>query len=273
MSYTLILAAAVVFATLWGLLAATPYRVSDGVLENLPSVARGQDLLTLATVPFLVWAAARAHHGSLKAHLLWLGLLLYYAYTYVMYAFMPFNDAFLSYVAIMGLASYGLLDGLLRIDVHTVAPAFDRAPRRAIAWYLIAVAVLFIGMWLAMIVPAFGGGLPAGRFTYDIASSVHILDLAFVLPLLLATGVLLLRQHPAGPVLAGVLLSMKLVLALAMLSMSFAFIAEPNWGEVVLWALIGVVSVAWIVVGARGMRQMPEAWLRSSLWCEGPSAR
>ena len=42
-----------------------------------------------------------------------------------------------------------------------------------------------------MMVPAIPGGLPAGRVTYDIASTVHVLDLAFVLPLRLATGVLL----------------------------------------------------------------------------------
>lgn len=271
--YTLVLAAVVAAATLYGLLAEQAYRVSEGVLENWPQVARGQDLLTLMTLPFLVWSAVTARSGSLKAHLMWLGLVLYYAYTYVMYAFAPYNDAFLAYVAIMGLSSYGLLDGLLRIDVRTAAPAFGAAPRRAAGWYLIGVAVLFTGMWLAMVAPAIPGDLPSGRMYYDIPSAVHILDLAFVLPLVLAAGVMLLRGHPAGTVLAGTVMCMKAVLALAMLSMSFAFLDSPNPGEVTLWTVIAVVSAGWIVLGARRSARPPDPWLRTSLWCRPDTDR
>ena len=45
------------------------------------------------------------------------------AYTCVIYGVSPFNDAFLLYVATIGLASYGLLDGLMRLDISAVAPA------------------------------------------------------------------------------------------------------------------------------------------------------
>ena len=53
--------------------------------------------------PVLVASARRAHHGGFRAHLWWLSLLLYYAYTYASYAFsVPFNGVFLVYVAILG---------------------------------------------------------------------------------------------------------------------------------------------------------------------------
>jgi hypothetical protein len=232
----------------------------------MPAALRGQDLLTLLTVPVLVWAAARARRGSVQAHLLWLGLTFYYLYTYVMYAFSPFTDVFLTYVAIMGLAGYGLLDGLVRLDVAAIDDALRDAPRRATGWFLVLVAGLFTVIWLAMIVPAIPGGLPEARMTYDIASAVHILDLAFVLPLLGATGVLLLRGRAAGPALAAVLLTLKVVLGLALLSMSFAFMAEPQWGEVGLWAVIVVVSSGWIVAGLRRMRPVGPDWLRAQFW-------
>ena len=261
-----VLAAAVVVATMYGLVADQAYPVSSGILETWPEVARGQDLLTLLTVPVLIWAAGTARAGSLHAHLLWLGLVLYYAYTYVMYAFAPYNDAFLSYVAIMGLASYGLLDGLLRLRVRIVADVFAAAPRRAAAWYLIVVAALFVGLWLAMIMPAIPGDQPPEGLFYDLPSAVHILDLAYVLPLLLATGVLLLRGHAAGVALAGTLLSMKAVLSLALLSMSFAFLDSPDLAEVGLWTVIGTVSIAWLVVGSRRSSRPHRPWLRGSLW-------
>lgn len=263
--FTVVLAVLVAGVTLYGLVGA-PYPAPDGVAPALPDILRGQDLLTLLSVPVLVVAAVRARRGSFGAHVLWLGLLLYFAYTYLTYAFTPFTPAFLGHVAIIGLSSYGLLDGLLRVDVRVVAPAFDDAPRRATGWFVIGVAALFTVLWLAMIVPAIPGGLPEGRMTYDIASAVHVLDLAWVLPLLAATGVMLLRGHPAGPVLAGVVLCMKVVLALAMLSMSFAFVAAPNPAEVGLWGVIAVVSASWLVVGVRRSEPVPAGWLRPTLW-------
>lgn len=260
------LAALLAVATLYGLVADEPYRAADGVRETMPAALRGQDLLTLLTLPVLVGAARAARRGSARAHLLWLGLAFYYLYTYVMYAFSPFTDVFLAHVAIMGLAGYGLLDGIVRLDVVAIADALRDAPRRATGWFLVIVAGLFTAIWLAMIVPAIPGGLPEARMTYDIASAVHILDLAFVLPLLGATGVLLLRGSPAGPALAAVLLTLKVVLGLALLSMSFAFTAEPQWGEVGLWAAIVVISSGWIVAGLRRMRPVGPDWLRAQFW-------
>lgn len=267
--FTAVLAVVLVGATAYGLLVDAPYRVSPGVRPTLPDVLRGQDLLTLATVPLLVWAAVRARAGSLRAHLVWTGLLLYYAYSYLMYAFAPFTDVFLLYVAAIGLSSYGLLDGLVRLRMDVVSAAFERAPRRSAGVFLMVVGVLFIGLWLAMILPAIPGGLPAGRQTYDIASAVHILDLAFVLPLLVATGVMLWRGHVAGPALAAVLLCLKVTLALAMLSMNLAFVAQPALGETALWAAIAVVAAGWLAVGARRMRPPDAPWLRPDLWCVG----
>ncbi len=52
----------------------------------------------------------------MAAHFLRLGLLLYCGYTYLSYAFSPYNDVYLAYVAIIGLSVFGLLDGLFRVD-------------------------------------------------------------------------------------------------------------------------------------------------------------
>ena len=120
---------------------------------------------------------------------------------------------------------------------------------------------------LAMIVPAIPGGLPAGRQTYDIASAVHILDLAFVLPLLLTAGIMLWRGHVAGSALAGVLLCLKVTLALALLSMNLAFVPRPNPGETALWVTIAVIAAGWLAIGARRMRPSDAPWLRPSIWC------
>ncbi len=179
------------------------------------------------------------------------------------------NDMFLVYVAVIGLSGFGLLNGLVRIDARALAGAFDRSPRRAVAWFLIVVGTLFVALWLMQIVPALPGGVPDGLFVYDIPSTVHVLDLGFILPLVIATGILLLRAHPIAPVLAALVLVKMLTLGLALVSMNL-FIAFSgaglNWEETVLWAAIALVSLAWLVAGARRMRPVKSGWLRPTVW-------
>jgi hypothetical protein len=113
------------------------------------------------------------------------------------------------------------------------------------------------------------GGIPDSLFTYDIPSVVHVLDLGVVLPLLLATGVLLLRGHSIAPVLAAMLLVKTLTLGLALLSMN-AFVAASGGridaAEPFIWTAVVVVTATWLVVGTRRMRPVEEPWLRPTVW-------
>jgi hypothetical protein len=256
-------------ATGYGLLAEGAYRVSPGVRDTLPQTLRGQDLLTLLAVPVLVWTAVRARAGSLRAHVVWLAVLLYVAYSYLMYVVAPFNDVFLLYVAAIGLSSYGLFNGLVRVDMNVAGAAFADLPRRALGGFLVAVGVLFVGLWLSHILPAVPGGVPEGLFVYDIPSTVHVLDLAYVLPLLIATGILLFRGHAAAPVLATLLLVKMLTLGLALLFMVgfvYADTGSADVGEAVIWATITVVSAAWLAWIFRRTHAPAAPWLRPTVW-------
>jgi hypothetical protein len=114
------LCALLVPATLYGLSAADPYR---GVSAQLAMGSRAQDVLTLALVPLLLAAGHRSRTGSLRAHLLWLGLLAYLAYSYAIYLVgWQQNRAFLPYAAVVTIATAALVDGLVRIDPARVAP-------------------------------------------------------------------------------------------------------------------------------------------------------
>jgi hypothetical protein len=268
--FTLLLAAVVTAVTVYGLGYADAYRVSPGVRQTLPDTLRGQDLLTLLTVPALIWTAMRARRGSLRAHLVWLALLLYYAYSYLMYVVAPFNDVFLLYVAVIGLSTYGMFNGLVRIDIHAAAPAFTPVRTRALAYFLLVVGTLFVGLWLSQVIPAIPGGVPDGLFVYDIPSTVHVLDLAYVLPLILATGVLLLRGHRAAPVLAVLVLVKMLTLGLALLLMAGFVVggggelSDPS--EPYIWGAITVLGAGWLYALMRRVAPAPPGWLRPELW-------
>jgi len=264
---TWVLAVVLVGATVYGLLA-DGYRETP-TRELLGAILRGQDLLTLLTVPVLVGATVLARRGSLRAHLVSLGVLLYVPYTYLMYVVVPYNDAFLLYVAAIGLGSYLLLDGLLRIDVVAVEPILADSPRRGIGWFFIVVGSLFAAAWLAQNLTVIPGGIPEGLFVYDVPSTVHVLDLAFILPAVIATGVLLLRRHPAGVVLAIVLLVKMMTLGLALLFMNGGVAVAGgtvNVAETVTWVTIVGVSTSLLVSPFRRMQPPPQRWLRPSLW-------
>ena len=262
------LAGVVVAATVYGLFGdiyrETPAR------ELLGATLRGQDLLTLLSVPVLLGATFIARRGSLRAHLVALGILLYLPYTYLMYVVVPYNDAFLLYVATIGLGSYLLLAGLLRIDVRAWEPTFADVPRRGIGWFLIVTGVVFAGMWLAENLSVLPGGVPERLFVYDIPSTVHVLDLAFVLPMVVGSGVMLLRRHPAGPVLAAVMLVKMVTLGFALLFMNGGTAVAGstiNPGETAMWGTIVLVSGGLLVTLFRRMRATPSNWMRPSLWC------
>jgi len=150
--------------------------------------------------PGLLILAVLAMRGSLRAYLLWLGVLTFTVYNYVIYAFsIPFGPMFLLWVAVLGLCLFALIGGVTTVDQPAIAESF--ANRRAIvvvAWSLIVIAILFGLLWLSEDVPALlAGGVP--QSVRDMAlptNPVHVLDLAFFLPAVITIGVQLLRRRP-----------------------------------------------------------------------------
>lgn len=272
--WTVALAVVLVAATTYGLVA-DGYRETPA-RELLGATLRGQDLLTLLTVPALLITTVLASRGSLRAHLVSLGILLYVPYTYLMYVVVPYNDAFLLYVAAIGLGSYLFLDGLLRLDVPALEGTFAAVPRRVTGWFLIVIGSLFGAMWLAQNLAVIPGGIPDGLFVYDIPSTVHVLDLAFILPAVIAAGLLMLRGHPAGGVLAALVLVKMVTLGLALLLMNGGTIVAGrtfNPAETAMWGSIIVVSAVLAGSLLLRMRPAPERWSRPSLWAREQGGR
>ena len=69
--------------------------------------ALAQDIANLLIVaPLWLVCAILALRGSLRAYLVWLGVLIFTAYNYVIYTFsIPFGPLFLLWVAVLGCAS------------------------------------------------------------------------------------------------------------------------------------------------------------------------
>jgi hypothetical protein len=183
--------------------------------ESAPMVAllRGYDLVTLVVaVPALVIALLPALRNSLRARLVWLGVLGYGLYTYATYLFgTGFNAFFLLHVAIFTLSLYALVLGLWRLDASRIRDRFHvRTPVRWIAGFLGFLAVALGGMWVFYSVRfAVTGAPPAESAMVSPVSLLHLgyaLDLALLVPWYLVTAVLLWRRAGFGYVFAGIAL-------------------------------------------------------------------
>jgi hypothetical protein len=233
-----------------GLVATTAVYGAETTL--LADEATAQDAVALVIVaPLLLFLTRAAARGSLAAWLCCLGALGFTVYNYAIYAFsIHFGPLFLVWVAVLGLSLFALITGLAALRPPAVRVRFAAAPRRLAGWFLVGMAVLFTLLWLSEIVPDLAAGRPStSAADWDVPTNpVHVLDLAFFLPAVATTGLLLLRGHWLGYATTGTQLVFLELTCLPILVTPFVATARghaPGW---MVMAPIGVVAVATLVV-------------------------
>jgi membrane protease YdiL (CAAX protease family) len=96
----------VMIAAVYGLVVNDAYRLVSFLTRE---TWRAQDAVTLATVPVLLWATWRARAGSLSAHLVSVGIMIWLTYGYAHLSMgAPFSAMFLVYVSVLTLAGFCL---------------------------------------------------------------------------------------------------------------------------------------------------------------------
>lgn len=229
-----------------GLFVPSVYRETEWVVPQ----NRGQDLVTLLALAWLVPTLVAAQRGSVRSKLVWLGLLGYLAYTYTGASFAyGFNMLFPLYVALFALTGAALIAALSGLDARAVRQAFDaHAPRRGVSVFLIVMAVLLTLLWTSQIVPFYTrGALPEMIVKAKTPTVfVYVLDLGVVVPLSLLAAWWLWRDRPWGFVLAGFVLVKAATMGLALLAMT-AFTLRAGL------AVDATLSVAWVALAAAGL--------------------
>ncbi len=212
------------------------------------------DAINLAVgAPLLAVAIVLTARGSLRGRLLLAGLLFYFFYVYLsLMAGYALNAMFLVYVAVIGLGAVAFFATLGGIDVGGLpARISPRFPRRVFIGFALTVSVILTVLWLGRILPV----LRTGRFPPELAG-VHTLisqglDLGLVVPLMLATAVLLRRRAPWGYVLAAVSLTYGLLMSLAIPAWIVVPLVQDGRINPVEAAPFLAISLAGIVLAAR----------------------
>jgi hypothetical protein len=265
----LIIVAGIVAASLYGLIAAHPYR---SLPHETVVAARAQDVCSVLVAALLLLLA---RNTSARAHLIRLGLLAYVAYSYAIYLTgVPMNRIFLVYVVVVTTSGAAFLHGLLRLRPSAWPRITSRRLERGTGWMLVVVALLFAALWLSVLLPyAFGGSEPSPRGPGGVAYPVFILDLVVALPCIAAVGVLLLRGQPiAGPLAAVALIKIVTLFAALWTGVVVAFVED---GHVTLGIdtgpglLLLVVSTALVRRWLGSLSPDPDRYVRPSLWADG----
>ncbi len=190
---------AVLLAVAGNIIALSVNRIYAGLTPAFFPQALAQDIANLAIVaPLWLILAVLALRGSLRAYLLWLGVLTFTVYNYVIYTFsVPFGPLILLWVTVLGLSLFSLIGGVTAIDHKAVESAFtSRRAVLVVAWFLLITAGLFYLLWLSEDVPALlSNKTPQSILDMAVPTNpVHILDLAFFLPGVIATGIMLMKR-------------------------------------------------------------------------------
>lgn len=218
--------------------------------ESLAAQGQAQDLVTLLlALPILLlstWYVT--YERSIRSRIIWLGTMTYLAYTYAISAFqVEFNQLFLFYVLILGSAFYGTLLGFLGIKLGDVRFG-EKTPVRAVSMITGFISFAYYGLWLSDVLPAvLNKTVPEAVITDNIpTSAVHVLDMGFYLPLLLAGAILLWQRKPIGFILAGVTLTFGVIMGIAVGAM---VVNQARWDVIDSAAPVIIFGITTILIG------------------------
>jgi hypothetical protein len=180
------------------------------------------DLVMLVVgLPLLAVSTWFAFRSSLRGHLLLIGTLGFFLYTYMSMAMLTsYNALFLVYVALFSLSLYAFILSMMSFDMVELPRYFSSTlPHTMIATLLFFVGGFLLLAWLGRVVPPLlQNQTPALENTTTLV--IQAMDLGLVAPLAILAGFLLLRRSSWGYLLASVVLLKGVTMGLAASTMS-----------------------------------------------------
>lgn len=192
--------------------------------DSLSVAAQGiaQDVVTfIVAIPmlFLSWIYTRKY--SIKGSLLLLGTLGYFLYTYISYVFLwMLNPLFIIYVALMSLSFFAFIWLFTRFDIKQMPRVFhEKLPKNFLGSVQILLGVMLMVMWVNMIFQyMISNQVPEGLDHYT-TLVIQGLDLGFVVPISILSGVMLIQAKPLGFMLSSIVITKGFTMGLAIMAM------------------------------------------------------
>lgn len=230
--------------------------VTNGVYahnaERYVAEGIGWDLVTLfLVVPAMLAVLPAVARGSLRARLFAVGVLAYFFYQYFMYAMaLAVGPLLLPYVAIYAASLVGIAWTVSTIDLDELASRVsERFPRRALAVFCAVMAALLCGLWIPRVFAVLAGDLE-GNLHGQTTMVIDAMDLGLVVPLAMATAVLVWRRRRVGYLLGSIVVVKGFAMAAAITAMvlsAWAVEGQLELGGLVIFVAAAVASMGLIV--------------------------
>lgn len=187
-----------------------------------------QDVISFpAAAVLFVTAVLFLRTKSRKALIILLGLAAYFFYGYALYAIQgQYTRYYLIYLAVVGVSFYGLIYGIKGLVSGSPRAHLPRSLRYAVCSFVLLILVILIPAWIGRILPDIARRIPGEVY------GVIFLDLALVFPALGIIIFMVMKNRPAGYVLAGPALVKTFTLCLSValgewLKPAYGFRADP----------------------------------------------
>jgi hypothetical protein len=194
-----------------------------GINAYLKAQAHGQDIITLfIVVPLMTVTLILFLKGSLKSEILFIGTNVYNFYTYLTYALGGYNHLFLVYISIASVSFYTILIYLITYDYNSIEKYYriDKLFKSVGIINILIGSVLSILWYSHLLLALINNDLPM-IVKLSGWTVIYAMDLLFIAPFFVISGILLLMRKPIGYILSGIILVKGLTIGLAVLSMNY----------------------------------------------------
>jgi hypothetical protein len=224
--------------------------------DSVSVVAQGKaaDLVTLfLAIPLLTIATIFTLKGSLKGRLLLTGTLGYFLYTYMSYSFLwNYNPLFIVYVILMSTSMFAFILSLMSFELDRIPSLFkERLPIRFLAGFQFFIAIMLGLLWLGKIIPSItSGAIPIGLEHYT-TLVIQAMDLGFIVPIALISGVLLLKRKPFGFLFTSIIIIKAITMLTSITAMminSYLSGVAVNYIEVVIFSAFNLLAIAAFII-------------------------
>ena len=203
-----------------------------------------QDVITIIAGSVLLFLSFRTDKDGIKKQVVIVSLLAYLFYGYGIYVIeRVYNSLYILYMAIFSLSFWTLVYGLSNINQDVLKDIRMPKPVRYLsAVFLLFTAILFYSLWIGQLLPL----MRAGR-KIEFFYSIFILDMAFVLPAIIISAILLIRNISLGLILTPILFVKAFTL---LFSVGLGGLLKPlynqsaNPGETSFYIILSVIFLS-----------------------------
>jgi hypothetical protein len=207
-----------------------------------------QDAISIIVGFVLLFLSLTSTDADIKKQIVITSLLAYLFYGYGIYVFeRVYNLLYLVYMAIVALSFWSIVYGLVHIkpDVSQHVKA-SKWVRYLSAGCLLFTALLFYVLWSSQLLPLMRAGEKI-----ESSYSIFILDMVFVLPALIISGVLLIMKNALGAIFAPILFFKAFTLLFSvglggLMASLFGQTIDP--GQTAFYLVLSIIYLAFAIL-------------------------